>query len=68
MYKIRWINKKSGYVGMGNVLTKEIDIEGLLPFRASMDFNDAEKLCKYANRNYRNALHVVVEVCNENKL
>jgi len=61
-YKIRWINKESGYVGIGNVLTKEIDVKGKIAQRAPLNFNEAEELCKYANKNYKRARHAVAEV------
>ena len=66
MYKIRWINKQSGYVGIGDVLTKQVEEKDKLPYRIPMDFEEAENLCKFANRNYKRARHVVVEVCPEN--
>ena len=62
-YKIRWMNTQTGYVGIGDMLTKEIDAKGGTAYRVSLDFKEAEKLCKFANRNYRRARHVVVEVC-----
>lgn len=66
MYKIRWMNKESGHIGIGDVLTKEVDFKGGTTFRMPLDLGEAEELCKYANRNYRRARHVVVEVCSEN--
>ncbi len=61
-HKIRYMNKESGRVGLGYVLTKEIDVKGGAAYRVPLNFNEAEKLCKYANENYRRARHVVVEV------
>ena len=66
MHKIRWMNKESGFIGIGSVLTKEVERKGKLPYRIPMNFEEAENLCKLANRNYRKARHVVVEVCPEN--
>ena len=66
MYKIRWMNKQSGHVGIGNVLTKKIDIAISDIYRVPLNFKEAEKLCKHANKNYKRARHVVVEVCDEN--
>jgi len=62
LYKIRWMNKESGYVGIGNVLTKTIGVKGKIAQRVPLNFNEAEELCQYANRNYTRARHVVVEV------
>jgi len=60
-YKIRWANKTSGYIGIGNVLTKEIDVKGGTAYRMPLNFKEAEELCEYANENYTRARHVVVE-------
>ena len=69
MYKIRWMNKESGHIGIGDVLTKEVNIKrDVRTCRIPMDFEEAEKLCKFANRNYKRARHVVVEVCPERTL
>ena len=62
LYKVRWMNKESGYVGIGNVLTKEVDVKGGAAYRIPLNFGEAEELCKYANKNYTRARHAVVEV------
>lgn len=61
-YKIRWMHKESGYVGLGGILTREVDVKGGTAYRAPLGFDEAEELCKYANKNYTRARHVVVEV------
>ena len=60
------MNTQTGYVGIGNVLTKEIDGKGGVAHRVPLDFKESEELCIYANKNYTRARHVVVEVCHEN--
>jgi len=62
-YKIRWMNTQTSHVGIGDMLTKEINVKGGITHRTPLDFKEAEKLCQHANRNYRRARHVVVEVC-----
>ena len=62
IHKIRWLNKQSGHVGIGDMLTKEIGVKGGTVHRVPLDLEEAEKLCKFANRNYKRAQHIVVEV------
>ena len=63
VYKTRWMNTQTGYVGIGDMLTKEIGAKDGTAHRVPLDSEEAEKLCKYANKNYKRARHVVVEVC-----
>lgn len=60
-YKIQYTNKESGIAGTGNILTKEIDVKGGTAYRVPVDQEEALGICDYANINYVQAEHVVIE-------
>ena len=60
MYKIQFTNKDTGNVGVGNILTKEIDVKGGTAYRVPVNIDEAQEICDYANENYVNANHIII--------